>query len=93
MNTAWNTVKMLGVLLAGLAGGTATERVVDAGTHIPVGVAVSVTLTAVGIAIAISRALQKLQDSVDELKDEYKNLPCVMQKEQCEDEEKKHANQ
>lgn len=77
MNTTWNTVKMLGVLAAGMAGGTATERVVDAGTHIPIGVAVSVTVTAVGVAIAISRALQRLQDSVEDLKKQYESLPCV----------------
>ena len=61
----------------GVAGGTATEHVVDAATHIPIGVAVSVTLTAVGVAIAISRALQRLQDSVDDLKKQYENLPCI----------------
>ncbi len=77
MNTTWNTLKMLGVLILGMAGGTATEKVVDSATHIPIGVAVAVTTTAVGVAIAISRALQRLQDSVDDLKELYKNLPCV----------------
>lgn len=94
MNTTWNTVKMLGVLAAGMIGGTATDRVIDAGTHIPIGVAVSVTVTAVGVAIAISRALQRLQDSVDDLKKLYEDLPCVgpavkvNKKDECREDEK-----
>jgi len=93
MSTVWNSFKMLGVLLLGLAGGAATDRVVDAGTHVPIGVAVSVTLTAVGVAIYIAKALQKLQDSVNGLKEQYEKLPCVglvktEKREECKTDEK-----
>jgi hypothetical protein len=69
MNLIGNTTGILVTLLAAVAGGSATERIIDQGTSVPIGVAVSVGMTAIGLAIVIARMLQKLQDSVDLIKD------------------------
>lgn len=73
MNLIGNTTGILVTLLAAVAGGSATERIMDQGTHVPIGVAVSVGMTALGLAIVIARMLQKLQDSVDAIKDRDKD--------------------
>ena len=78
MNTLWNSAKLVTVLLVGVVGGAATETVVDGGSHIPLGIAVSVVVTAVGIAISIARALQRLQDSVDRLHEKVEDLKIRM---------------
>jgi hypothetical protein len=98
MNFMWDSFKMLAAISAGVTGGVATERVIDAGTHVPLGVVVSVVVTAVGIAIAISRAMQRLQDSIEDLHSNVKSietkmatLPCQSHL-KCEEEKKDVEN-
>jgi hypothetical protein len=83
METAWNSVKFMVALMLGVAGGVTTDTVLSGTSHVPLGVSVSVVVTAVGISIAISKMIQKLQDSVDDLHKSVEDLKRRMTAEEA----------